>query len=146
MVTKLNSSESRLKTEAIKYKLQRDYNSFQQSMIPGMGSFIIFLLLFVSSVNGIEYSHTELLDGEAYKAHWRFNNETAIFYFKVEVNASGWLGFGVSKLLFPPFEGLEWNRKSMDHYDVIVGGVDSGTEYYKASIVDRVVVEFCQLL
>lgn len=115
-------------------------------MIPGMGSFIIFLLLFVSSVNGIEYSHTELLDCEAYKAHWRFNNETATFYFKVEVNATGWLGFGVSKLLFPPFEGLEWNRNSMDHYDVIVGGVDSGTEYYKASIVDRAVVEFCQLL
>lgn len=105
----------------------------------GMCSFICCVLLFVSSVRGIDYSHTELLDGTAYKVHWMFDNETETFYFKVEVNTTGWVGFGVSQLLFPPKEGLDWNRKSMEHYDVIVGGVgENGTKYYKVSIRDGV--------
>ena len=105
----------------------------------GICSFICCVLLFVSSVRGIDYPHTELLDGTAYKVHWMFDNETETFYFKVEVNTTGWVGFGVSQLLFPGIEGLEWNRNSMDHYDVIVGGVDeNGTKYYKVSIRDGV--------
>ena len=105
----------------------------------GMCSFSCCVLLFVSSVRGIDYSHTESLDGTAYKAHWKFDNETETFYFKVEVNTTGWVGFGVSRLLLPQIEGLQWNRNSMDHYDVIVGGVDdNGTKYYKVSIRDGV--------
>ena len=105
----------------------------------GICSFICCVLLFVSSVRGIDYSHTALLNGAAYIAHWMFDNETETFYFKVDVNTTGWVGFGVSQLLFPTQAGLEWNRNSMDHYDVIVGGVyDNGTGYYKVSVLDGV--------
>ena len=105
----------------------------------GICSFICCVLIFVSSVRGIDYSHTKLLDGTAYIVHWMFDNKTETFYFKVEVNTTGWVGFGVSRLLLPRIERLQWNRNSMDHYDVIVGGVDdNGTKYYKVSIRDGV--------
>lgn len=105
----------------------------------GMCSFICCVLLFVSSVRGIDYSHTELLDGTAYIVHWMFDNETETFYFKVEVNTTGWVGFGVSRLLLPQTERMQWNRNSMNYYDVIVGGVDdNGTKYYEVSIRDGV--------
>lgn len=105
----------------------------------GICSFICCVLLFVSSVRGIDYSHTEFLDGTAYIVHWMFDNETETFYFKVEVNTTGWVGFGVSRLLLPRTERMQWNRKSMNYYDVIVGGVDdNGTKYYEVSIRDGV--------
>jgi len=58
-----------------------------------------------------------------------------MFYFKVEVIATGWIGFGISKLLWPKEESLQWNRHSMQDYDVIVGGMfDNNTHYYKVSL------------
>ena len=61
-------------------------------------------------------------------------NETEMFYFKVEVKATGWIGFGISRLLWPRNEDLQWNRNSMLYYDVIVGGMsENKTQYYKVS-------------
>ena len=91
-------------------------------------------MLFVSLSYGTEYSETVALHNR-YKAHWKFDNETAMFYFKVEVKATGWIAFGVSRLLFPPSTSLQWNRHSMEKYDIIVGGVSNGTGYYKVSVI-----------
>ena len=101
----------------------------------GMVSSVIFcLMLFVSLSYGTEYSETVALHNR-YKAHWKFDNETAMFYFKVEVKATGWIAFGVSRLLFPPSTSLQWNRHSMEKYDIIVGGISNGTAYYKVSVI-----------
>lgn len=62
-------------------------------------------------------------------------NETEMFYFKVEVKATGWIGFGISRLLWPRSERLQWNRNSMLYYDVIVGGMtENKTQYFKVSL------------
>ena len=93
---------------------------------------ICSLWLFAPSSYGIEYSNHASLNGGNYTVHWEFNNETEIFHFKVSVKATGWVGFGVSRLSWPANETLQWNRHSMQYYDVFVGGVDSkGEKYYK---------------
>ena len=99
-------------------------------------SILVILCLFVSLCHGIEYPNSLSLHGEKYKAHWKFDNETAMFYFKVEVmNVSGWVAFGVSRLLYPSDEEQDWNFNSMQYYDVIVGGVyDNGSSYHKVCL------------
>jgi len=93
-------------------------------------------LLLVSPFSyGIEYSDSSSFNEGNYKVLWKFENETERFYFKVEVNATGWIGFGISKLLWPKEESLQWNRHSMQDYDVIVGGMfDNKTLYFKVSL------------
>lgn len=96
---------------------------------------ICSLLLFVPCSYGIEYSNFTSFSGGHYTVRWKFDNKTEMFYFKVEVNATGWIGFGISRLLWPGDEDLQWNRNSMQYYDVIVGGVyDNGTSYYEVSL------------
>jgi len=75
--------------------------------------------------------------GGNYKVHWTFNNETKTFYFKVEVNATGWVAFGVSRLMYPTNPYLQWNFHAMEYYDVIVGGVFSGNsaKYFKVRVL-----------
>ncbi|RMX43739.1 hypothetical protein pdam_00006364 [Pocillopora damicornis] len=93
---------------------------------------ICSLWLFATSSSGIEYSNNSLCKDENYEVHWRFENNTETFYFKVRAKATGWIGFGVSRLLWPENETLRWNMYSMRHYDVLVGGVDdSGKKYFK---------------
>ena len=94
----------------------------------------LFLSCSFAMPSDIEYTNfTSFADGK-YTARWKFHNETEIFYFKVEVKATGWVGFGISRLLWPSNERLQWNRRSMRYYDVIVGGVfGNGTEYHKVS-------------
>ena len=70
---------------------------------------------------------------QEYTAHWNYDNETEKFFFKVEVkNVSGWIAFGVSRLLFPN-DNDQWNRRMMEYYDILVGGIydDNKTNYYK---------------
>lgn len=97
---------------------------------------ICSLWLFLPYSYAIEYSNFTSFAEGSYKARWKFDNETETFYFKVEVKATGWIGFGISRLLWPSNESVvQWNRKSMRHYDVIVGGVfDNGTAYHKVSL------------
>lgn len=99
---------------------------------------ICSLWLFATSSSGIEYSNNLLCKDKNYEVHWRFENNTETFYFKVRANATGWIGFGVSRLLWPENETLRWNMYSMRHYDVLVGGVDdSGKTYFKVSFYVR---------
>ena len=99
---------------------------------------ICSLWLFATSSSGIEYSNNLLCKDENYEVHWRFENNTETFYFKVRAKATGWIGFGVSRLLWPENETLRWNMYSMRHYDVLVGGVDdSGKKYFKVSVYLR---------
>ena len=99
---------------------------------------ICSLWLFATSSSGIEYSNNLLCKDENYEVHWRFENNTETFYFKVRAKATGWIGFGVSRLLWPENETLRWNMYSMRHYDVLVGGVDdSGKKYFKVSFYVR---------
>lgn len=97
-------------------------------------SILCSLWLFMYSTYGSEYSHVTSFGGENCTVRWKFNNETEIFYFEVSAKATGWVGFGFSRLLFPDNANLQWNRNSMDHYDVIVGGVFNGTVYYEVSL------------
>ena len=96
---------------------------------------ICSLVLVLPCSYGIEYSNFSSFNGGNYTVRWKFQNETQMFYFKVEVIATGWIGFGISKLLWPKEESLQWNRHSMQDYDVIVGGMfDNNTHYYKVSL------------
>lgn len=96
---------------------------------------ICSLVLVLPCSYGIEYSNFSSFNGGNYTVRWKFQNETQMFYFKVEVIATGWIGFGISKLLWPKEESLQWNRQSMQDYDVIVGGMfDNNTHYYKVSL------------
>ncbi|XP_022789806.1 putative DBH-like monooxygenase protein 2 [Stylophora pistillata] len=90
------------------------------------------LWLFASSSSSIVYSKNENLNEGSYLVDWEYENNTETFYFKVRVKATGWIGFGVSRLLWPDNEILAWNYNSMRYYDVLVGGVDgSGNMYFK---------------
>lgn len=94
----------------------------------------LWLFLLCSFASDVEYTNVTSFAGGKYIARWKFHNETDSFYFKVEAKATGWVGFGISRLLWPSNVEQQWNRRSMRHYDVIVGGVfDNGTEYYKVS-------------
>ena len=96
---------------------------------------ICSLVLVLPCSYGIEYSNFSSFNRGNYTVRWKFQNETQMFYFKVEVIATGWIGFGISKLLWPKEESLQWNRHSMQDYDVIVGGMfDNNTHYYKVSL------------
>ena len=110
---------------------------------------IIFCFgLFVSSSYGINYDSLPFHGGN-YKAHWKFDNETKIFHFKVEVNATGWVAFGVSRLMYPTNPDLQWNFHAMEYYDVIVGGVFGNNSKYfkvsKGSVLCRLLHSCCQL-
>ena len=116
--------------------------------VVGMSGFlsICSLLLVLPCSYGIEYSNSSSFNGGDYTVHWKFVNETETFHFKVEVNATGWIGFGISRLLWPRNENLQWNRRSMLYYDVIVGGLyDNSTQYYKVGLNFVYVVHTRQL-
>ena len=82
------------------------------------------------------YSKNENLNEGNYVVDWEYENNTETFYFKVRVKATGWIGFGVSRLLWPDNETLAWNYNSMQYYDVLVGGVDgSGKMYFKVKFL-----------
>ena len=92
------------------------------------------LSLFVALCCAVEYPNTLPLQRDKYTAHWNYDNETEKFFFKVEVkNVSGWIAFGVSRLLFPNEADGQWNRRMMEYYDILVGGIydDNKTNYYK---------------
>ncbi|XP_031570452.1 uncharacterized protein LOC116304803 [Actinia tenebrosa] len=94
--------------------------------------FITLLLpLFLSLLSGIinadvvYTNHTTMDDGK-YKLWWTFNNATDTFYFKVEAEALGWIGFGITLLY-----GEDWMMNGMDTYDALVAGVytSNGSTY-----------------
>ena len=96
-------------------------------------SIVCSLSLVLSFLHASEYSDLSFDNGN-YNLSWNYNNVSETFYFKVEVNAVGWVGFGVTKLAFPRSEdpSLQFHRTSMDSYDVLVGGFNrNGTIYHR---------------
>ena len=55
-------------------------------------------------------------DGGNYNVSWMYNSSMDTLHFMVEVNATGWIGFGVATQA----------PNNMMGYDVAVGGVMSG--------------------
>ena len=91
------------------------------------------LSFFVALCCAGKYPYNLSLQKDKYTASWNYDNETEKFSFKVKVkNVSGWIAFGVSRLLFPTEADRQWNFKMMEYYDILVGGIhDNGTNYFK---------------
>ena len=95
---------------------------------------VAFCLSFiVTFCCAVEYPYNLSLQQDKYTAYWNYDNETDKFFFKVEVkNVSGWIAFGVSRLLHPTEADLQWNFNMMEYYDILVGGIyDNRTNYFK---------------
>ena len=102
-------------------------------MIAMSFSLAFSLSFFVALCCAVEYPYNLSLQQDKYTAYWNYDNETEKFFFKVEVkNVSGWIAFGVSRLLFPTEADRQWNRGMMEYYDILVGGIyDNRTIYFK---------------
>ena len=88
---------------------------------------------FVALCCAVDYPNTLSLQRDKYTAYWNYDNETEKFFFKVKVkNVSGWIAFGVSRLLLPTKADRQWNLGMMEYYDILVGGIyDNRTIYFK---------------
>lgn len=86
------------------------------------GSVVLLFAAFFSSTKGDKSMYKmESYDNGNYKVMWKYDMITDMFSFNVTVNATGWVGFGVSK-----------TKGGMKDYDVMVGGVNkSGKGYAK---------------
>ncbi|EDO39614.1 predicted protein [Nematostella vectensis] len=80
-------------------------------------SFLFFTLTYALP----EYKNYTSMDEERFQVWWTYENETDTFYFKIDVEAKGWIGFGWSQLICCG----DWMFNGMDQYDVLVGGVYS---------------------
>ena len=81
---------------------------------PSSGVAVLFLAVFLSKSDGAKMQEYTMAsyDNDAYKVMWKYDMIKDTFTFNVTVNATGWVGFGVS------------NRTgNMMGYDVMVGGV-----------------------
>jgi len=85
--------------------------------------FCFFLAALVTADLTDEYDHAAYLDPEEnYKLYWSVKDADKSIHFAVEVNTTGWVGFGISA-------GLSGNMKGAD---LVVGWVDSqGKGYLK---------------
>ncbi|XP_029203462.2 DBH-like monooxygenase protein 2 homolog [Acropora millepora] len=104
-----------------------------------MSSSLAFCFSFmVTLCCAVEYPYNLSLQQDKYTAYWNYDNETDKFFFKVEVkNVSGWIAFGVSRLLFPADPDRQWNFNMMEYYDILVGGIyDNRTNYFKDCLTD----------
>ena len=78
-------------------------------------------VLFASTIAiavAVNYQNSEILSSK-YKFFWTYNTTEENLYFKVEVDASGWVGLGFSD-----------TNSGMANMDCIVGGVFAGTLGY----------------
>ena len=93
------------------------------------------VLLYVAPTEAVEYTHSLVLGDGSFNVSWAYKNILDRFYFKVRAKATGWIGFGVTKLEFEgDKDGVLWSKTGMDSLDVVVGGVyDNGTNYYNVS-------------
>lgn len=96
-----------------------------------MRNFILFTA-FVSTlctcISGrVLFTNTTSLDEGRFKVHWTFHNASDTFYFRIEVEANGWIGFGITELN----SSSVWMRDAMHSYDVLVCGVygNNGSYY-----------------
>lgn len=80
----------------------------------------------ISCSGAVQYTNFTSLNDGTYNLSWSFDNSSSMFYFKTVVRAVGWVGFGLTKL---EVSKDAWQRKSMDQYDVAIGGVKDGKPY-----------------
>lgn len=90
-------------------------------MMKVFGVAVFFLAVFLSKSKGakMEEYKMETFSNGAYKVMWKYDMIKDYFFFNVTVNATGWIGFGVSN-----------SKGGMNGYDVIVGG-------YRASHMNK---------
>jgi len=80
------------------------------------GLFLFCLTAFVTANLRNEYDHAAYLDPEEnYKLYWSVKDADKSIHFAVEVNTTGWVGFGISA-------GLSGSMKGAD---IVIGWVDS---------------------
>ena len=95
--------------------------------------FITFLAIFSNLIAIVrpklstKYDHAAYLDvNEKFKVYWSVKDVDKAIHFAVEVNTTGWVGFGISK-------GLAGNMKGAD---MCVGWVDkSGKAHIEVCIM-----------
>ena len=76
----------------------------------------LFLAAFANANLTTEYDHAAYLDPEEdFKLYWSVKDTDKSMHFAVEVNTTGWVGFGISA-------GLSGSMKGAD---MVVGWVDS---------------------
>ena len=88
----------------------------------------------IFSVGAVEYTNFTSFNNKNYNVSWTLNSSEAIFYFKTEVKATGWIAFGVSRLLTGTDVEDIFSRNTMDLYDVAIGGVENGISYLWVSL------------
>ena len=80
------------------------------------GLSFLFLAAFANAKLASEYDHAAYLDPEEnYKLYWSVKDVDNSIHFAVEVNTTGWVGFGISA-------GLSGSMKGAD---IVIGWVDS---------------------
>ena len=80
------------------------------------GLFLFCVTAFVTANLRNEYDHAAYLDPEEnYKLYWSLKDADKSIHFAVEVNTTGWVGFGISA-------GLSGSMKGAD---IVIGWVDS---------------------
>lgn len=91
-----------------------------------MAKFVFIVLSVLAGFTAaVQYTNHTQFDGENYKLSWTYKNDSETFYFKAEVAATGWIGFGFTLL-----EEESWMRNAMLKYDVMVAGVYPNNTVY----------------
>ena len=86
-------------------------------------SIVSVLALYFLKPAVTQIDETTPFDDGKYSVTWKYDMIEDTFYFNVTVQATGWIGFGVSE-----------NKGNMQGYDVMVGGVRNTNQgYHKVS-------------
>jgi len=104
----------------------------------------IISTLFSCVSGSIFFTNSASFDEGRFKANWTFHNESDSFYFRIEVEATGWIGFGITELN----SSSVWMRDAMHSYDVVVCGVygNNGSFYALVSLMFLYInMNICQL-
>lgn len=89
------------------------------------GPVVLLIATFFSPSKGDKSMYKmESYDNENYKVMWKYDMLKDEFHFNVTVNATGWVGFGVSEKI-----------GNMMGYDVMVGGFFNNSGYAKVSVL-----------
>lgn len=85
------------------------------------GPVVLLIATFFSPSKGDKSMYKMVsYDNENYKVMWKYDMLKDEFHFNVTVNATGWVGFGVSE-----------KKGNMMNYDVMVGGFSNNSGYAK---------------
>lgn len=93
---------------------------------------VTIISVYFTCINAsVVFTNSTSFDEGRYKVQWTYHNATDTFFFRIEVEAKGWISFGITELASSSI----WMRDAMHSYDVLVGGVyDNGSCYGLVSI------------